>query len=112
MTPRQKEIYDWIVSETEKHRPPTIREIGKQFGIKNPNGVMSHLKELCRQGVLRLSENKARGIEVVDLKNKEALKDMVCQEAILLVSHQYEGPFEDQYAELRDAVIEYQAAIK
>ena len=51
MTARQQEILNFIVSST--HRPPSIREIAKRFGIMSPNGVMCHLRALQDQGLLR-----------------------------------------------------------
>ena len=62
MTPRQQQILDFIRS---KRIAPTVREIGVEFGIKSPNGVICHLKALERQGLIRRGANKARSIEVV-----------------------------------------------
>ncbi len=43
--------------------PPTIREIGKEFGIASTNGVRYHLNRLEKEGKLRRSEKISRGIE-------------------------------------------------
>jgi repressor LexA len=45
--------------------PPTIREIGHQFGIASTNGVRYHLNRLEKAGKLRRSEKISRGIETV-----------------------------------------------
>ena len=47
-------------------RRPTVREIGEQFGIKSPNGVMCHLRALERKGLIRRSPNKSRAIELTE----------------------------------------------
>src|SRR5947209_7167169 len=45
LTPRQREIYTFIRSKIQgRGYGPTVREIGLQFQIKSPNGVMCHLK--------------------------------------------------------------------
>src|SRR4051812_19853679 len=47
LTPRQREIYDFIKDKIESRGyGPTVREIGDGFGIESPNGVMCHLKAL------------------------------------------------------------------
>ena len=54
LTDRQKEIYDYIRSCTEKEKmPPTVREIGDKFGISSTNGVRSILSALIKKGYIR-----------------------------------------------------------
>src|SRR5262249_25586385 len=54
LTERQREIYDFICTKIdEAGYPPTIRDIGSQFEIKSPNGVMCHLKALEKKGPIR-----------------------------------------------------------
>jgi repressor LexA len=45
--------------------PPTIAEIGAQFGISSTNGVNDHLVALEKKGFI-LRNSKARGIHVTD----------------------------------------------
>jgi len=63
LTPRQREVYDFI---REKIRTrgygPTVREIGTQFDIKSPNGVMCHLKALEKKGLINREPNMSRAI--------------------------------------------------
>jgi SOS-response transcriptional repressor LexA len=50
LTDRQRAILDWIVEFMREHRlPPTLREIGRAFGISSP-GVLGHLRALERKG--------------------------------------------------------------
>ena len=52
LTPRQKEIYDFIRDKIESRGyGPTVREIGLAFKIQSPNGVMCHLKALEKKGL-------------------------------------------------------------
>ena len=68
LTQRQQEVYDMIRSLiVDRGYGPTVREIGEQFGIKSPNGVMCHLRALERKGLIRRSPNKSRAIELTEL---------------------------------------------
>lgn len=63
LTSRQKEVYEFI---REKIRArgygPTVREIGTQFKISSPNGVMCHLKALEKKGLINREPNMSRAI--------------------------------------------------
>jgi len=63
---RAKEILAFITSFMEERGfPPTIREIGKAFGISSTNGVRYYLNVLEKQGHLKRTGKLSRGIEVV-----------------------------------------------
>lgn len=63
LTKRQEEILNFIRDHIEcVGFPPSIREIGKAFGISSPNGVTCHLKALAKKGHLFISKETARGI--------------------------------------------------
>lgn len=67
LTDRQREIYEYIRKRvTEDHRPPTVREIGEQFGISSTNGVRSVLSALIRKGYVSRSPKVSRGLEVAE----------------------------------------------
>ncbi|MCA9156442.1 MAG: transcriptional repressor LexA [Pirellulaceae bacterium] len=67
LTERQKEVLDMIYEKmTKRGYGPTVREIGEEFGITSPNGVMCHLRALERKGFIRRSPNKSRAIELTD----------------------------------------------
>lgn len=63
LTKRQREVYEFI---REKIRTrgygPTVREIGTQFNISSPNGVMCHLKALEKKGLINREPNMSRAI--------------------------------------------------
>jgi repressor LexA len=66
LTKRQKEILDFISQHICEHGyAPTIREIGKEMGIKSTNGVSEHIETLTRKGYLIREEadhtSKKRG---------------------------------------------------
>jgi len=67
LTDRQKEIYDFVREcITRNGAPPTLREIGEQFGMSSTNAVRDVLAALERKGYINRSEYKSRGIELAD----------------------------------------------
>jgi repressor LexA len=67
LTPRQREIYDFIRSKIEERGyGPTVREIGQRFEIQSPNGVMCHLNALVKKGLILREGRSARAIQLVD----------------------------------------------
>lgn len=65
LTKKQSEVYDFIKERIAGNMPPTVREIGSQFGIKSPNGVMGHLKSLEKKGYINRNSHISRGIRLV-----------------------------------------------
>lgn len=63
LTTRQKEVYEFI-REKIRNRGygPTVREIGANFDISSPNGVMCHLKALEKKGLIVREPNMSRAI--------------------------------------------------
>jgi repressor LexA len=67
LTSRQREIYSFIRSKIQgRGYGPTVREIGNQFHIKSPNGVMCHLKALQKKGLIHREPNMSRAIQLLD----------------------------------------------
>ncbi len=63
---RAREILAFIHTfKEERGYPPTIREIGKAFGISSTNGVRYYLNVLEKAGHLKRSGKISRGIEGV-----------------------------------------------
>lgn len=64
LTNRQRQILEYIVQcIRDNGYPPTIAEVGAEFGISSTNGVNDHLQALERKGFIERS-SKARGIRV------------------------------------------------
>src|SRR5438270_9507670 len=63
---RAREILAFIHRfQEERGYPPTIREIGKEFGISSTNGVRYYLNVLEKAGHLKRSGKISRGLESV-----------------------------------------------
>ena len=67
ITKRQQQVFDYIRDRiTNRGYGPTVREIGAEFEIRSPNGVVCHLRALERKGLIRRHANKSRAIELID----------------------------------------------
>jgi repressor LexA len=67
LTQRQREIYRFIRDKIQgRGYGPTVREIGTEFKIKSPNGVMCHLKALQKKGLIHREPNMSRAIQLLD----------------------------------------------
>ncbi|HIQ22344.1 MAG TPA: transcriptional repressor LexA [Planctomycetes bacterium] len=65
LTQRQRAIYEFIRQKIrERGYGPTVREIGRQFGIQSPNGVVCHLKALEKKGLIRREPHMSRAIQL------------------------------------------------
>lgn len=66
LTTRQQEVYDFIQEKIRaRGYGPTVREIGAQFDIRSPNGVICHLNALVKKGLITREPNMSRAISVV-----------------------------------------------
>ena len=65
LTKRQKSVYEFIRDKIQNRGyGPTVREIGSNFGISSPNGVMCHLKALEKKGLITREPNMSRAIRL------------------------------------------------
>jgi repressor LexA len=56
LTDRQERVLAFILAHQEAHqRPPTTREIQREFDLKSQNAVMNHLRALARKGMIAQS---------------------------------------------------------
>jgi repressor LexA len=65
VTERQQAVYEFIRSKIRgRGYGPTVREIGHQFGIHSPNGVVCHLKALQKKGLIHREPSMSRAIQL------------------------------------------------
>jgi repressor LexA len=75
LTPRQREIWDFLLAYVEKHGyPPTVREIGQAVGLASPSTVHAHLANLERAGLLKRDPTKPRALELIAREREEGNK--------------------------------------
>jgi repressor LexA len=66
LTDKQKAVLEFIFHKIKDEKmPPTIREIAEAFHFSSTGTVRDYLHALSQKGFIRLSEGKARAIELV-----------------------------------------------
>jgi len=74
LTPRQKQILDFIKGYLKKHDfSPSFEEIKKHFRLRSLSNIHQHINTLEDGGYLERQKNKKRGITIV---KKEALVEI------------------------------------
>ena len=67
LSPRQREILEFVNSHVDSHGyPPTVREIGQAVGLTSPSTVHAHLARLESSGLIRRDKTKPRALEVIE----------------------------------------------
>jgi repressor LexA len=60
------EIFHYLRSFIDSHGyPPTVREIGSDFGMKSPSTIYFHLKKLAEAGLIDMPPGKTRAITLL-----------------------------------------------
>jgi repressor LexA len=68
LTPRQKQILDWIRSFIDtRGMPPTRAEIAAGLGFSTPSSAEDHLQALAKKGALELVPGASRGLRLKDI---------------------------------------------
>ena len=66
LTPKQKRVYDFIVSFIGEHKyPPSLAQIAKRMRVKNAGGIVCHLEALEEKGLIHRVPGQSRTITVV-----------------------------------------------
>ncbi|AOP34955.1 repressor LexA [Leptospira tipperaryensis] len=73
LTDKQQAVLTFITAIIkERGFPPTIREIGDEFGI-TAKGAYDHLKAIEKKGYLKTAKNQSRAIELIRQSPLESL---------------------------------------
>jgi repressor LexA len=85
-------------SKREKGYPPTIREIGEEFGISSTNGVRYYLNLLEKNGHLKRIGNISRGIGLIDAPSSQGIPILgrVAAGQPILAEESYDGSLDTQ----------------
>jgi repressor LexA len=88
LTPRQREILDFIRNSLEVFgAPPTRAEIAGAFGFASNNAAEEHLKALAKKGVIVLEPGSARGIRLVEQLGLPLIGSVAAGSPILAVEN-------------------------
>ncbi len=89
LTPRQREILDFIRNTLEVlGAPPTRAEICSAFGFASPNAAEDHLRALAKKGSIVLEPGSARGIRLVEQLGLPLIGSVAAGSPILAVENQ------------------------
>ena len=73
LTPKQKEVFDYIAQTVAAQGyPPSVREICAAVGLKSPSTVHAHLTALERAGLITRDAGKTRAITLTSGRVREA----------------------------------------
>jgi repressor LexA len=84
LTPRQQEIYDFLVEEIlTRGIPPTIREIADRFDMSSSNGAREALNVLVHKGYINRRDRLSRSIELIQpIESSSATADRVHEQQL------------------------------
>jgi repressor LexA len=92
LTPRQKEVLEYIQDETDdRQRPPTVREIGAYLAVSSPGTITDHLAALENGGWIERGRGKARSIRLLKRLDQMPLVGEVTAGVPLQAEEQYMG---------------------
>jgi repressor LexA len=68
LTPRQRQILDWIRAFLEvRGMPPTRAEIATGLGFSTPSSAEDHLQALAKKGAIELVPGASRGLRLMEI---------------------------------------------
>lgn len=66
LTPVERKIFDYLLDYLRRNTyQPSIREIGREFGIKSTKTVAEHLQSLADKGWIERDPSRSRGVRLV-----------------------------------------------
>src|SRR5690625_7663751 len=69
LTEIEREILEYLIDYLRQNTyQPSIREIGKHFGIKSTKTVAEHLEALAQKGWIEREPARSRGIRILGLE--------------------------------------------
>ena len=68
LTKIERRILNYLVDYLKQHTyQPSIREIGKRFGIKSTKTVSEHLQALADKGYIERDASRSRGVKILGM---------------------------------------------
>ena len=73
LTKRQRQIFDFLKQYIQTYgHPPSLEEIGSNFGLASLATVHKHLLNLEEKGLIRRQRHRSRAIEITEWENGPA----------------------------------------
>lgn len=68
LTKMERRILDYLIDYLKRNTyQPSIREIGKRFGIKSTKTVSEHLQSLADKGYIERDASRSRGVRILGM---------------------------------------------
>lgn len=75
----ERRILNYLVEYLKQHTyQPSIREIGKRFGIKSTKTVSEHLQALADKGYIERDASRSRGVKILGMDLAPDLLQIPC----------------------------------
>lgn len=79
LTKTERRILNYLSEYLRKNTyQPSIRDIGKRFGIKSTKTVSEHLQALADKGYIERDASRSRGVRILGLNLQPELVDVPC----------------------------------
>lgn len=73
LTPRQEQVYNYIVDQNGQGLFPSFAEIGDRFGIRSSNGVSDHIRALEEKGYISRVPGQARSLRAIGVIQEQTI---------------------------------------
>jgi repressor LexA len=89
LTEIERRILDYMVSYLRSNTyQPSIREIGRRFGIKSTKTVSEHLQALADKGFLERDPSRSRGVKILGIDLNAQTVSVPCYGRVPLAPHE------------------------
>lgn len=84
LTPLECKIFEYMVEYLRRNTyQPSIREIGREFGIKSTKTVAEHLQSLADKGWVERDPSRSRGVKLVGAEVYPRFLTVPCYDRLL-----------------------------
>jgi repressor LexA len=79
----EKAVYEFLLDFLSEHTyQPSVREIGKRFGIKSTKTVSQILHAIARKGYIELDPARSRGVKLLGFASARRVQPVPCYDRL------------------------------
>lgn len=83
LTTTERAVYEFLLDFLSEHSyQPSVREIGKQFGIKSTKTVSQILHAIAHKGYVELDPARSRGVKLLGFAAARRVQPVPCYERL------------------------------
>ena len=99
LTPLERSIFDYMVGYLRQNTyQPSIREIGREFGIKSTKTVAEHLQSLADKGWIERDPSRSRGVKLIGTEVYPRVVAVPCYDRLPEGDDPFSAPADASYA--------------